>query len=152
MNVHEVYTALGEERFRDLTTNISMGSLRTYKLFETVKIRARLSKLNRAKLRQVTPKLWGRLVEGDEPLAKDLAQAILVSHLEFVVKALDFLGISHDGNGFFDKDDEAEARLDDGWQQRTLDNFRESQPEALVLFYINHLDLELGSPETVFVG
>ena len=152
MNVHEVYAGLGEERFRELTTSISMGSLRTYKLFETLKIRARLSKLNRAKLRQVTPKLWGRLVEGDEALAKDIAQAILVSHLDFVAEALDFLGISHDGNGFFDKDDEAEARLDEGWQKRTLDNFRESHPEALVLFYINHLDVELASPETVFVG
>ena len=152
MNLHEVYAGLGEERFRELTSSISMGSLRTYKLFETVKIRARLSKLNRAKLRQVTPKLFARLVEGDEDLAKDLAQAILVSHLDFVVAALDFLGISHDGNGFFDKDDEAEAKLDDGWQKRTLENFQESHSEALVLFYINHLDLELGSPEAVFSG
>lgn len=152
MDVHEVFTGLGEERFGELTGGISMGSLRTYKLFETLKIRARLGKLNRAKLRQATPKLWGRLSEGDEALAKDVAQAILVSHLDFVVEALDFLGISHDGNGFFDKDDEAEARLEEGWQQRTLENFRESNSEALVLFYINHLDVELGSPETVFVG
>ena len=152
MNLHEVYTGLGEERFRELMASVSMGSLRTYKLFETVKIRARLSKLNRAKLRQGTPKLWTRLADGDEDLAKDLAQAVLVSHLEFVVAALDFLGISHDGNGFFDKDDEAEAKLDDGWQKRTHEKFRESYAESLVLFYINHLDLELGSPDSVFTG
>ena len=54
--------------------------------------------------------------------------------------------------GFFDKDDEAEAKLDDGWQKRTHEKFRESYAESLVLFYINHLDLELGSPDSVFTG
>jgi hypothetical protein len=64
---------------------------------------------------------------------------------------LDFLGISHDGNGFFEKDSEAAAKLTEGWQRRVYDHFHERYPEPLLLFYINHLDWELTKPDKPFV-
>ena len=126
--------------------------MRTYKLFETFKLRARLLKLNRDKLRRSAPKLWERLEGGEEKLAREIAQGVLVSQLPFVVAALDKLGIPHDGNGFFDKDAEAEGLLSEGWREKLLAELRPDWPEALILFYINHLDWELAKPEQVFVG
>src|ERR1039458_8091870 len=47
---------------------------------EGFKVRAHLSKVNTEGLRKAVPKLWDRIAAGDEDFAKDLAQAILVSH------------------------------------------------------------------------
>ncbi|MBI1355958.1 MAG: hypothetical protein GC160_16580 [Acidobacteria bacterium] len=152
MTLSAIFVGLGRERFDDLLGRISMGSLRTYKLYETFKFRARLLKLGREKLRRAAPKLWERLEQGDENLARETAQAVLVSHLDFVVKALDALGIPHDGNGFFDKDAQAEDLLQDGWQKKLLTELQPEWPESLILLYINHLDWELGKPEEVFLG
>ncbi len=152
MTLPEMLTGLGQERFEALMGEVSMGALRTYRLVDTFKVRARLLKLNRDKLRKAAPKLWERLVEGDEDLARELAQGVLVSNLDFVIEALDHLGIEHDGNGFFDKEAQADDKLSEGWREKLLAAFRERYPEHLILLYINHLDWELGKPETVFVG
>lgn len=152
MTLSELLRGLGQERFEALLKEVSMGALRTYKLVDSFKVRAHLLKLNREKLRKAAPKLWERLGDGDEDLARELSQGMLVSHLDFVVEALDHLGIEHDGNGFFDKDAQANDKLSDGWQQKLLAEFRERYPEHLILLYINHLDWELGEPTEVFVG
>ena len=111
MQLADVFGALGWSRFDELLKNISIGSLRTYQVYESFKIHARLSKVNRERLRKAAPKLWGRLQEGDEVLARELAHAVLICHLSMVVEVLDFLEIAHDGNGFFDKDRTAKQQL-----------------------------------------
>lgn len=152
MTLSELLRGLGQERFEALLKEVSMGALRTYKLVDSFKVRARLLKLNREKLRKAAPKLWERLGEGDQDLARELSQGMLVSHLDLVVDALDHLGIEHDGNGFFDKDAQASEKLVEGWREKLLEALRERYPEHLVLLYINHLDWELGEPTEVFVG
>ena len=152
MTLSEVFTALGRERFDALLRLISIGSLKTYKVYDGFKIRTRLPKLNRERLRKAAERLWERLGEGDEDLAREISQGVLVSHIEFVVETLDFLGIPHDGAGFFDKDAQADDQLTEGWQARVLEHFRDDRPEALILLYINHLDWELGKPESAFTG
>jgi hypothetical protein len=151
MELSEVYAALGRERFEDLLGRISMGSLRTYQIFDSLKVYARLNKLNRERLRKAAGPLWQRLEEGDQDLARELAQAVLVSNLSFVVEALDFLEIPHDGNGFFSKDEAVADKLSEGWQKRVFEEFRERYPESVILLYINHLDWELAKPNTPFV-
>jgi hypothetical protein len=151
MELSEVYRALGKERFDELLGEVSMGSLRTYKLFDTFKVHARLGKLNRERLHKASPRLWERLQEGDEDLAREIAQGVLVSNLAFVVAVLDLLEIPHDGNGFFDKEGAAAEKLTEGWQKRVYEEFRARYPESLILLYINHLDWELAKPDAPFV-
>jgi hypothetical protein len=136
----------------DLVRKISMGALRTYKIYDQVKLRTRLNKLNADHLRKAVPRLWERLQQTDEDLAQDLAQAVLVSNLDFVVEVLNFLGIPHDGSGFFQKDVSTAEYLKEGWQQRVLDEFRGRYPEALVRLYINHLLWEVDKKAEVFAG
>ena len=151
MELSEVYRELGKERFDELIGQISMGSLRTYTVFESFKVHARLQKLNRERLRRATPQFWSRLEEGDEALAREIAQAVLVSNIGFVVEVLDFLEIPHDGGGFFNKEGAAAEKLSEGWRQRVFDEFRERYAHSLILLYINHLDWELAKPSTPFV-
>jgi len=129
-----------------------MGALRTYRIFEQVRLRTRLAKLNTEHLRKAAPRLWERLQAGDEDLAQDLAQAVLVSNMTFVVETLDFLGVPHDGSGFFQKDSRTGDYLTEGWQQRVLDQFRGRYPEALVRLYINHLMWDVDKKAEVFAG
>src|SRR5262245_15102895 len=103
MHISDVYVGLGLEAFGQLIRGISIGKLRTYQIYEGFKVRAHLQKLNTEILRKAVPKFWARIGEGDEVFAKDLAQAILVSHLDMIGSVLDFLGVPHD-NGFFAKD------------------------------------------------
>jgi hypothetical protein len=152
MDLTEIFRGLGRERFEEQVKSVSMGSLKTYRLFESFKIHARLGKLNRERLRKAAPQLWTRIEGGDETLAKELAQAVLLSHLGLVVGALDLLGIPHDGNGFYDKSAASAENLTEGWKQRILEHFRGQYPEPVVLLYVNHLDWELGKPAEVFVG
>lgn len=152
MQLSDIYHGLGRDRFDAVLSTVSMGSLKTFKVYETFKIRTHLNKLNRERLKNAAPRLWARIEEGDQDLAKEIAQGALVSHMDFVVGALDLLEIPHDGHGFFDKDAEASEKLTDGWQKRVFDEFREKYTEALVLLYINHLDWEMSEPTEVFTG
>src|ERR1700683_452504 len=120
MQLCEVDRKLGEEGFTQLVRGISMGRLKTYQLFDTLKTRARLVKLNTEHLRKAAPRLWARIDEGDEEFAKDFAQAALGSQLDMVSAVLESLGIPNQ-NGFFDKDLQASQYLTEGWAARTFE-------------------------------
>ncbi|HLN00074.1 MAG TPA: hypothetical protein VK335_12370 [Bryobacteraceae bacterium] len=146
MQLCDVYRKLGEEQFTQLVRGISMGKLKTYQLFDALKTRAHMAKLNTEHLRKAAPRLWARIDQGDEEFAKDFAQAVLVSHLDLIGAVLDFLSIPNQ-NGFFEKDLDASQYLTEGWAQRTFEKFRGSYPEAVLVFYLNHLAWELkGEP------
>ena len=147
-----MFQSLGQEGLDELVKRISMGALRSYKVYEGFKVRTHLHKLNAEHLRKAVPKLWERLGQGDEDLARDLSQAVLVSNLDFVVEALNLLGVPHDGSGFFQKNDETRNHLTDGWQQRLLNELRSRYPEPLIKLYINHLLWEVDKSSEVFAG
>lgn len=149
MQLSEVFLHLQEDAFKQLLRSISMGKLKTYQLFERLKTRLHLHKLNTETLRNAAPRLRERLAGHDEELATDLSQAILVSHLDMIVAVLNFLGIPHD-EGFFAKDVDAAPFLTEGWQSRVFEQFRHDYPLPLLTFYINHLTLELAHPQELF--
>lgn len=149
MDLSDVFLSLGAETFAQLLKTVSMGKLRTYQLFESVKTRAHVAKLNSESLRKAGPRLWSRLEAREEDVAEDLAQAILVCQLDLVIAVLDFLGLPHDG-GFFSKNVDASRYLTEGWQQRVWEKFRDQLPHPALLFYINHLAWELAKSEPLF--
>lgn len=151
MQLSEVYVGLGEEALSDLLRSISLGRLKTFQLFERLKYRLHLNKLNSETLRRSAFRLWPRLKEGDEELANELAQAILISHLDMIVAVLNFLEIPHE-EGFFAKDLDAKQHLTDGWQQRVYERFKGEYPEKALLFYINHLGWEMTQSNEVFAA
>src|SRR4051794_21303091 len=103
MDISEVYQGLGQDAFGRLIRGISIGKLRTFQIYEGFKVRAHLNKVNTETLRKSTPKFWDRIAGGDEEFGRDLAQSILVSHLDMIGAVLDSVGVPHD-NGFFAKD------------------------------------------------
>ena len=150
MQISDIFLRLGEERFGELMRSISMGRLRTFQLFDALKTRVHLHKLNSETLRNAAPRLWTRLGEENSgDLAGDLAQAILISHLDLIKAVLDELGVPHE-EGFFAKDADVSGYLKDGWQQRVWEKFRGVFPPAALLFYINHLAWEVAKAEDVF--
>jgi hypothetical protein len=142
MQLSEIYLSLGQDAFGQLVRGISIGKLKTYQIYEAFKVRAHLAKVNTEALRNAAPRFWTRISEGDEEFAKELAQAALVSHLDLIGAVLDLLGVPHD-NGFFAKDIDPKPYFTDGWENRVYEKFRGSFPEALLVFYINHLRWEL---------
>lgn len=142
MELSEAFLRLGAEDFRQLVRGISIGKLKTYELYESFKTRARLGKVNAESLRAAVPRFWQRISERDEEFSRDLAQAMLLSHLDMVQEVLDFLGIPNQ-DGFFAKDLDASQHLTDGWQQRAWEQFREKYPPPPLLLYLNHLAWEL---------
>jgi len=141
MHISDVYRGAGPEGFAQLLRGISIGKLKTYQIYEGFKVRAHLQKLNTESLRKAAPRLWERALS-EEDFAKDLAQAVLVSHLDMITSVLDFLGVPHE-NGFFAKDIDPKPYFSEGWENRVFEKFHESYPEPLLLFYINHLRWEL---------
>jgi hypothetical protein len=142
MQLSDAYLDLGQDQFGDLIRGISIGKLKTYQIYEGFKVRTHLHKVNTEALRKATPRFWARLQERDEEFAKDLAQAVLVSHLDMITAILDFLGVPHE-SGFFAKDMDAKQYFTDGWENRLLGQFHGDYPEVLLVFYINHLRWEL---------
>lgn len=126
-----------------------MGRLKTYRLFDRVKTRLHLNKLNSEALRKAVPRIWARLGEHDDDFATDLAQAILISHMDMVRAVLDHLGVPHE-DGFFAKDTEVANYLKDGWKQDVWDKFHSAFPPPALVFYINHLAWEMTKAEDVF--
>jgi hypothetical protein len=108
-----------------------------------------VAKLNSESFRKAVPRLWSRLEAREEDVAQDLAQAVLVSHLEMIIAVLNFTGVPHE-EGFFAKDIDASQYLTDGWQQRVWVEFRERFPRPALQFYINHLGWELAKAEQLF--
>jgi hypothetical protein len=149
MLLSEVFLGLGEENFKGLLRSVSMGKLRTFQLFDRVKARAHLNKLNAETLRKASPRLWERMNARDEEFATDVSQAVLVSHMDMIQAVLNFLGVPHD-DGFFAKDADVSSFLTDGWQQRTFAEFRDRYPSEPLLFYVNHLAWEIQKPDTLF--
>jgi len=150
MQLSDIFLRLGRENFEQLMRSISLGRLRTFQMFEPFKLRLRLHKLNSETLRNAAPRLWTRLEEKDSAdLATDLSQAILISHMDLVKAVLDELGVPHE-DGFFAKDTEVADFLKEGWQQAAWDKFHATYPRAPLLFYINHLALEVAKAEDVF--
>jgi hypothetical protein len=142
MQISDVYLGLGQDAFAQLIRAISIGKLKTYQVYEGFKVRAHLHKLNTEILRKATPKFWARINERDEDFAKDLAQTILVSHLEMIIAVLDEFGVPHE-NGFFAKDVDPKPYFAEGWEDRIYSKFRGVFPEPVLLFYMNHLRWEL---------
>jgi hypothetical protein len=149
MQLSEVIRSLGEDTFGQLVRQISIGKLKTYQVYESFKTRAHLAKLNQESLRKGVPRFWTRLGEGEEEFARELAQAVLISHLDMIRAVVDDLGIPNQ-DGFFDKNVDATKYLTEGWQQRVYDKFRGVYPEPVLRLYINHLGWELGKSETIF--
>ena len=150
MQLCAIYRGLGEPAFGELVRSISIGRLKTYQLYDRMKVRFHVPKLNSENLRKASPRLWQRIHEEDDEIATELAQAILVSHLDMIAAALGILDIPNE-DGFFAKDLDPAPYLTEGWQQRVLDGLRGQFPEALVAFYINHLGWELKRLDEVFV-
>ncbi len=149
MKLCDVFLSQGESGFTELLRRISISRLRTYQIYEHMKLRTRLVKLNNESLRKASPRLWARISEHDEDLATDLSQAILVSHLDMIIAALDLLGIPHQ-DGFFAKDADVSSHLTEGWQQRVFDALKDKYPPAVVQFYLNHLGVETGRASELF--
>ncbi len=147
MQISDVYLDLGQDGFGELVRGISIGKLRLYNIYEGFKVRAHLHKLNTESLRKSVPKFWERIASRDEDFAKDLAQAILLSHLDMIRAVLDFLGIPHE-DGFFSKDIDPKPHFTEGWEDRVYGKFSHDYPEKVLAFYINHLRWEiLGADE-----
>lgn len=150
MSLADAFLKLGEESFAQLVRSISIGRLKTYQLYEPFKTRAHLVKLNTESLRKAVPRFWARLSGREEEFAKDLAQAVLLSHLDMIRAVLAFLEIPNE-DGFFAKDLDASKYLTDGWQKRVYDKFRSDYPEPALLLYVNHLAWELDKSADCFV-
>ncbi|MGH9665327.1 MAG: hypothetical protein ACRD9L_12970, partial [Bryobacteraceae bacterium] len=149
MQLCDIFIGLGADSVTALVRSISLGKLKTYQLFDRVKARFHVHKLNSETLRKAAPRCWERLEAQDGEFAADLAQAILVSHLDLIKDVLNHLGIPHE-DGFFAKDVDASTYLKEGWQQNVFDAFRGKYPEPVLLFYINHLAWEVAKAEQVF--
>ena len=150
MQLSGVFLQLGEERLPLLLRGISIGKLKTYQLYERFKTRTHLARVNTESLRKAAPRFWQRLGENDEEFATDLSQAILISHMDMIAAVLNFLGVPNE-EGFFAKDLDAKQYLTDAWQARAYDRFKTEYPEALLLFYINHLGWELGGAQEAYL-
>ncbi len=146
----DLYQGLGEQSFRDLLKAISIGKLRTFQLYERLKVRLRLNKLNTESLSKSAPRQWERIVtERDDAFATELGQAVLVCNMPVIIDVLNFLRIPHE-EGFFSKDAEISSLLTEGWQQRAWDQFHTVHPPAVLAFYLNHLALEMTPNPVLF--
>jgi len=149
MQISDVFLGMGEEDFGQLVRGISIGRLRTYQIYEGFKVRAHLHKLNTETLRKAMPRFWARIGEREDAFATDIAQAVLVSHIDMVASVLDLLGVPHE-NGFFAKKMDPKPYFTEGWEQRVYEKFHGSYPDALLVFYINHLRWELLGVEELY--
>jgi len=149
MQLSAIFRSSGEDSFHQLLRGISIGKLKTYQLYDRIKARLHLPKLNSEHIRKAEPRMWARLAENDEDFASDLSQAILVSHLDMIKAVLDHLSVPNQ-DGFFDKNIDGAKFLTEGWQQKVYDKFKDQYPKELLLFYINHLDWELAKAESMF--
>lgn len=152
MDLAEVYEALGQERVAPSIRTISMGALKTFGVYQAVKVRSRLRKLNRLNLRRAAETLWQRVADGDTDLGRDLSQAVLVSNIPLVTEVLDFLGIEHDGNGFYSKDDDHADQLSEGWAERAFVHCKDRFDQGLVLLYLNYLGWETETLKEPYLG
>jgi hypothetical protein len=148
MRLADTYLDFGQDAFGQLVRAISIGKLKTYQIYEGFKVRSHLAKINTEALRKAVPRFWARVSEGDEEFATELAQAVLVSHLDLIIAVLDFLGVPHE-NGFFAKNMDPKPFFTEGWEVRVHEKLKGAFSDLLLVFYINHLRWELlGAEET----
>lgn len=152
MDLAEVYEALGQERVARSIRTVSMGALRTFGVYQAVKVRSRLRKLNRLNLQRAAERLWQRVADGDTDLGRDLSQAVLVSNIPLVTEVLDYLEVGHDGNGFYSKDSDHGDKLSEGWAERTFAHCKDRFDQDLILLYINYLGWEAKALDEPFLG
>ena len=150
MPLSDIFVGLGQANLDQQLRTVSLGKLKTYQLFDRMRIRLHVGKLNQEALRKIGPKVFARLADQEEDLAVELSQAILVSHLEMIVAVLDHLGIPHQ-DGFFDKETDVKSHLSDGWQARCFEHFQDKHPKAVLAFYLNHLAHEVVPESPLFV-
>ena len=150
MQLSDVFLGLGEDHFQQLMRSVSLGKLKTYQIYDRFKTRLYLNKLNSETLRKSAPRSWARIAERDEDFAADIAQAILISHMDMIKAVLDHLGIPHE-EGFFAKDANVSNYLKEGWREQVWEKFHATFPPAPLLFYINHLAWEMAKSEDVYV-
>ena len=110
MQVTDIFLGLGQDRLVQLLRSVSIGRLKTYKLYDRMKTRLHLNKMNSEVLRNAAPRIWARIEERDEEFTAELAQAILISHFDIIKAVLDHLGVPHE-EGFFSKDTDVAALL-----------------------------------------
>ncbi len=149
MQLTDIFLGLGRDKFDQLLRTVSMGRLKTFQLFERVKTRLYVNKLNSETLRKAAPRIWSRIEGREEDFAEDIAQAILISHMDMIRAVLDHLEIPHE-DGFFSKDADIADRFQEGWQQSAWDKFHATYSPPALLFYINHLGWEVAKADTVF--
>jgi hypothetical protein len=149
MQLSDVFLRLGENNYQQLLRSVSLGKLKTYQIYDRFKTRLYLNKLNSETLRKSAPRTWARIGEHDEDFAADVAQAILISHMDMIRAVLDELGIPHE-EGFFAKDANVSSYLKEGWREQVWEKFHTAFPPAPLLFYINHLAWEMAKAEDVF--
>ena len=149
MQLSDIFLRLGENNFQQLLRSISLGKLKTYQIYDRFKTRLYLNKLNSETLRKSAPRTWARIGEHDEDFAAEVAQAILISHMDMIKAVLDHLGIPHE-EGFFAKDANVSNYLKEGWREQVWEKFHTAFPPAPLLFYINHLAWEMAKAEEVF--
>ena len=77
MQLSDIFLGLGRESLDQLLRAVSLGKLKTFQLFDRVKTRLHLTKLNQDNLRKCAPKLWTRFEAKDEQLAIDLSHVRL---------------------------------------------------------------------------
>jgi hypothetical protein len=149
MQLSDIFLQLGEENFNNLLRSVSIGRLKTYQLFDRVKTVLYLNKLNSETLRKAAPRIWARIGEHDDEFATEVAQTVLISHLDMIRAVLDHQKIPHE-DGFFAKDADVAGHLQEGWQQQVWDTFHSVYPAPALLFYINHLGWEIAKTDQVF--
>lgn len=149
MQLSDVFLRLGEDNYQQLLRSVSLGKLKTYQIYDRFKTRLYLNKLNSETLRKSAPRTWARIGEHDEDFAAEVAQAILISHLDMIKAVLDDLGIPHE-EGFFAKDANVSNYLKEGWREQVWEKFHTAFPPAPLLFYINHLSWEMAKADDVF--
>ena len=149
MQLSDIFLRLGENNFQQLLRSVSLGKLKTYQIYDRFKTRLYLNKLNSETLRKSAPRTWARIGEHDEDFAAEVAQAILISHMDMIKAVLDHLGIPHE-EGFFAKDANVSNYLKEGWREQVWEKFHTAFPPAPLLFYINHLAWEMAKAEDVF--
>jgi len=66
MQISDLFVGLGEESFGATLRTVSIGKLKTYQLFERIKTRCHLQKLNTETLRRAEPRLFERIKSGEE--------------------------------------------------------------------------------------
>lgn len=150
MPLSDIFVGLGQANLDQQLRTVSLGKLKTYQLFDRLRIRLRVDKLNQEALRRLGPKVFARLSAPEEDLAVELSQAILVSHLDMIVAVLNHLGIPHQ-DGFFEKETDVKSHLADGWQARCYEHFQDQFPRSVLAFYLNHLAHEVTPGSPLFV-